>query len=177
MAASGLIRASRSQRPVGCGGCRLSQGQYPYGAGVCRVGSCAIQNVFCCRACYVQLLFGVSRRAFRDTIPSTMVPAVPGQCQVLWYSRYHARNCRVPQALLPGWDLLRMRSPIGLAHLLVVHQCGPEVVTQALRSRGGLVPGEAGSKFPLCNSLSSFPINNLSVYLSLGMSWSVISVC
>jgi len=97
--------------------------------------------------------FGVSGRAFRDTISSTMVLAVPGWCQVLWYLRYHACNCRVPQALLrdlaPGWDLLRMRSPISLAHLLLVHHGGPEVVTQALRLRGSLVPGEAGSKFPV----------------------------
>jgi len=155
MAASGgLIRGSHSQCPVsgcGCGG-RLSQGRYPYGAGVCQVGSCAIQKVFCCRACYVQLFFGVSGRAFRDTISSTMVLAVPGPCQVLWYSRYHARNCRVPQALLRGlalgWDLLRMRSPIGLAHLLLVHHGGPEVVTQALRWRGGLGRGRPGPSFP-----------------------------
>ena len=97
--------------------------------------------------------FGVLERAFRDTISSTMVLVVPGQCQVLWYSWYHACNCRVPQALLqglaPGWDLLRMQSPISLAHLLV-HHGGPEVVTQALQLRGGLVPGEARSKFSLC---------------------------
>jgi len=84
--------------------------------------------------------FGVLGRAFRDTISSTMVPTVPGLCQVLWYLWYHACNCRVPQALLwglvLGWDLLRMWSPISLVHLLLVHQYGPKVVTQALQSRG-----------------------------------------
>ena len=86
--------------------------------------------------------------------------------QVPWYSWYHARMCRVPQALLrglaPGWDLLRMQSPIGLAHLLLVHHGGPEVVTQALRLRGGLVPGEAGSKFPLGLVLFLLHISKLS---------------